>query len=116
MPNYIVFRDVGSVLAAGNTLVSQGGALNRAVAGSAGSLRATSVFTRKDGYSQDFWTDNYAAVLEGADGPRHEDLLEMGRTWATDAETIGKNVVTATTTILWQDAIAAAELASARAT
>jgi hypothetical protein len=116
MANYISFRDVGSVLAAGNTLASKGGALNRAVAGSSGSLATPTVFTKKDGYSQDFWNDNYAAVLEGADAPRHQDLLDKGRTWATDAETLGNNVVLATTTLLWQDAIAGAELASARKT
>ena len=116
MANYISFRDVGNVLTAGGTLATQGANLKSKILAGAGPLESPTVFTKKDGYSQNFWNDNYAATVEGGDGgPRHAELIKQSKGWAGEAQTLGELVVTATTTLIWQDAIAGAQLMSARA-
>lgn len=117
MTSFINFRDVSNVLTAGSGLQSAGSALHSAVSGDASSLetRGNTVFTKKDGYSQGFWNDTYAPVVSGVQAcePRHLDLVHQGTAWADRAKTMGADVVTAANRIVWQDAIAAAELASA---
>ena len=117
MSSFISFRDVSSVLAAGSALQGAGTTLHSAVSGDAGQLeaRGNTVFTKRDGYSQGFWNDTYAPVVSGVQAcePRHLDLMHQGTAWADRAKTMGEDVVTAATRIVWQDAIAAAELASA---
>jgi hypothetical protein len=117
MSSFISFRDVSNVLASGSALQGAGATLDSAVRGGAGPLesRGNTVFTKRDGYSQGFWNDTYAPVVTGVQAcePRHLDLMHQGTVWAERAKTMGEDVVTAATRIIWQDAISAAELASA---
>lgn len=117
MANYISFRDVGAVMAAGAKLAAEGQKLNTGVTSFEGTLGAReAVFTRRDGYSQGFWNDTYAAWVSGSVkcAPRNQDLISQGKAWAGRAQAVGEDVVKATTALIWQDAVNAAELASAR--
>jgi hypothetical protein len=113
MGSYINFRDVGNVFAAGGALQASGDKVLTGVTndGSALQSQEAGVFTKKDSFSEPFRNETYAAKGEG--GARNEDIFNQSKKWAKIAKEMGDDVVKAATRIVWQDALAGAELATA---
>ena len=110
MPNYISFRDVAAVLAAGGKLEAAGATLYSGVMADALNLksREKTVLASRDSYGGPFWENTY-----GAKDRNNEILLESSRV-ATDARVMGQDVVKAVTELVWYDALAGAAIGNAQ--
>jgi hypothetical protein len=101
MPSYVRFRDVGAVIVAGQELDSLGTELKAATSTKTTYLagREKEAIGSMDSYSEPFWKDTYAH--EG----RNTTLYENANRVAGYTADIGKDVVKATKTLLWTDAV-----------
>ena len=108
MGSYLNFRDLGSVFTAGSQLQAAGATAETSVTTAGSELVCREgVFCKTDSYSEPFWSETYAAK------DRNTEIYKASKYWAGVAKEMGADVVKAATRIVWQDALAGAELASA---
>jgi hypothetical protein len=108
MPSFINFRDVATVLTAGNALSSAGTNLQSRVGPSVTALRGgeTKAITQGDDYGKSFWNDTYTK------DDRKETIYKGAAETAKAANELGPNVVQAATQLLWLDALAGQAMGS----
>ena len=101
MPSYVRFRDVGQVILAGQSLDSLGSELKSATASKVTFLRGREgeAIGSKDSYGGPFWENTY-----GHEG-RNTTLYDNANKIAGYTADLGKDVVKATKTLLWTDAV-----------
>ena len=101
MPSYVRFRDVGQVILAGQSLDSLGSELKSATASKVTYLqgREGAAIGSKDSYGGPFWENTY-----GHEG-RNTTLYDTSNKIAGYTADLGKDVVKATKTLLWTDAV-----------